>query len=124
MARRAELPLVFSQGFNPRPKIASRCAVFAKTDLVHAQQEGHGNNIAGHFAADGHGSPGSVAQLELDNSALDGRVHSGNVRLDDEPADQGSTGSSPRAISIGRNTELRILRCGRPKLTLLAPQMV
>jgi predicted CoA-substrate-specific enzyme activase len=24
------------------PKIASRCAVFAKTDLVHAQQEGHG----------------------------------------------------------------------------------
>ena len=26
----------------PAPKIASRCAVFAKTDLVHAQQEGHG----------------------------------------------------------------------------------
>ncbi|MBT8397005.1 MAG: CoA activase, partial [Gemmatimonadetes bacterium] len=26
----------------PPPKIASRCAVFAKTDLVHAQQEGHG----------------------------------------------------------------------------------
>ena len=26
---------------DPRPKIASRCAVFAKTDLVHAQQEGH-----------------------------------------------------------------------------------
>ncbi len=25
----------------PTPKIASRCAVFAKTDLVHAQQEGH-----------------------------------------------------------------------------------
>jgi predicted CoA-substrate-specific enzyme activase len=26
---------------DPLPKIASRCAVFAKTDLVHAQQEGH-----------------------------------------------------------------------------------
>ena len=26
----------------PRPRIASRCAVFAKTDLIHAQQEGHG----------------------------------------------------------------------------------
>ncbi|MGD2122476.1 MAG: acyl-CoA dehydratase activase, partial [Gemmatimonadota bacterium] len=26
---------------DPPPKIASRCAVFAKTDLVHAQQEGH-----------------------------------------------------------------------------------
>ena len=26
----------------PLPKIASRCAVFAKTDLVHAQQEGYG----------------------------------------------------------------------------------
>ena len=26
----------------PRPPIASRCAVFAKTDLIHAQQEGHG----------------------------------------------------------------------------------
>ena len=25
----------------PRPRIASRCAVFAKTDLIHAQQEGH-----------------------------------------------------------------------------------
>jgi predicted CoA-substrate-specific enzyme activase len=25
----------------PPPRIASRCAVFAKTDLVHAQQEGH-----------------------------------------------------------------------------------
>ena len=25
-----------------RPRIASRCAVFAKTDLIHAQQEGHG----------------------------------------------------------------------------------
>ncbi len=25
----------------PVPKIASRCAVFAKTDLIHAQQEGH-----------------------------------------------------------------------------------
>lgn len=25
----------------PRPRIASRCAVFAKTDLTHAQQEGH-----------------------------------------------------------------------------------
>ena len=27
---------------DPPPKIASRCAVFAKTDLVHAQQEGYG----------------------------------------------------------------------------------
>jgi predicted CoA-substrate-specific enzyme activase len=26
---------------DPPPKIASRCSVFAKTDLVHAQQEGH-----------------------------------------------------------------------------------
>jgi predicted CoA-substrate-specific enzyme activase len=26
---------------DPLPKIASRCAVFAKTDLIHAQQEGH-----------------------------------------------------------------------------------
>jgi predicted CoA-substrate-specific enzyme activase len=25
----------------PRPAIASRCSVFAKTDLIHAQQEGH-----------------------------------------------------------------------------------
>ncbi len=26
----------------PAPRIASRCSVFAKTDLIHAQQEGHG----------------------------------------------------------------------------------
>ena len=30
-----------AQHHGPPPKIASRCAVFAKTDLIHAQQEGH-----------------------------------------------------------------------------------
>ncbi len=38
----AELSEIAMQNRGPIPKIASRCAVFAKTDLVHAQQEGYG----------------------------------------------------------------------------------
>ncbi len=37
----AELSWVASQNENEFPLIASRCAVFAKTDLIHAQQEGY-----------------------------------------------------------------------------------
>ncbi len=36
-----ELGQLALQNTGPPPKIASRCAVFAKTDLVHAQQEGY-----------------------------------------------------------------------------------
>ena len=38
----AELAAVAAGNTGKRPKIASRCAVFAKTDLIHAQQEGYG----------------------------------------------------------------------------------
>nr|MBL0713583.1 CoA activase [Desulfobacterales bacterium] len=37
----AELSRMAFDNTAPRPRIASRCAVFAKTDLIHAQQEGH-----------------------------------------------------------------------------------
>ncbi len=37
-----ELAGVAATNDGPVPKIASRCSVFAKTDLIHAQQEGHG----------------------------------------------------------------------------------
>lgn len=37
----AELSRIACSNTGPVPKIASRCAVFAKTDLVHAQQKGH-----------------------------------------------------------------------------------
>ncbi len=37
----AALSEIAMQNRGPIPKIASRCAVFAKTDLVHAQQEGY-----------------------------------------------------------------------------------
>ncbi len=37
----SELAALAQANHDPPPKIASRCAVFAKTDLVHAQQEGH-----------------------------------------------------------------------------------
>jgi len=37
-----ELASLALENRDPPPKIASRCAVFAKTDLVHAQQEGYG----------------------------------------------------------------------------------
>ncbi|RME20129.1 MAG: CoA activase, partial [Deltaproteobacteria bacterium] len=37
----AELAALALDNRSPRPQIASRCAVFAKTDLIHAQQEGH-----------------------------------------------------------------------------------
>ena len=37
----AELSRIACSNTGPVPKIASRCAVFAKTDLVHAQQQGH-----------------------------------------------------------------------------------
>jgi predicted CoA-substrate-specific enzyme activase len=37
----AALGELASRNMGPVPKIASRCAVFAKTDLVHAQQEGY-----------------------------------------------------------------------------------
>jgi predicted CoA-substrate-specific enzyme activase len=38
----AELSRQALMNSGPRPRIASRCAVFAKTDLIHAQQEGFG----------------------------------------------------------------------------------
>jgi len=37
----ARLSILAGQNPGKRPKIASRCAVFAKTDLIHAQQEGY-----------------------------------------------------------------------------------
>ncbi len=37
----AELAAIAAKNTGERPKIASRCAVFAKTDLIHAQQEGY-----------------------------------------------------------------------------------
>jgi len=37
----AELSRVALSNRSDRPRIASRCAVFAKTDLIHAQQQGH-----------------------------------------------------------------------------------
>jgi len=37
----AELSEIALQNYNEPPKIASRCSVFAKTDLIHAQQEGY-----------------------------------------------------------------------------------
>ncbi|MBU8913129.1 MAG: hypothetical protein KOO61_03840, partial [Spirochaetales bacterium] len=36
-----ELGKLASENTGGRPKVASRCAVFAKTDLIHAQQEGY-----------------------------------------------------------------------------------
>ncbi|MCK4515458.1 MAG: hypothetical protein KAU31_09385, partial [Spirochaetaceae bacterium] len=36
-----ELGKLASENTGNRPKVASRCAVFAKTDLIHAQQEGY-----------------------------------------------------------------------------------
>ena len=36
----AELASLAAKNRDPLPKIASRCAVFAKTDIIHAQQEG------------------------------------------------------------------------------------
>ncbi len=36
-----ELSRIALENTGPVPKIASRCAVFAKTDLIHAQQEGY-----------------------------------------------------------------------------------
>jgi len=36
-----ELAKLASENTGTRPKVASRCAVFAKTDLIHAQQEGY-----------------------------------------------------------------------------------
>lgn len=36
-----ELSAIASKSSGNRPRIASRCAVFAKTDLIHAQQEGY-----------------------------------------------------------------------------------
>ncbi len=36
-----ELSRIAFENSDPIPKIASRCAVFAKTDLIHAQQEGY-----------------------------------------------------------------------------------
>jgi len=36
-----ELSRIAFENAGPIPKIASRCAVFAKTDLIHAQQEGY-----------------------------------------------------------------------------------
>jgi activator of 2-hydroxyglutaryl-CoA dehydratase len=37
----AELSTIALSNKSKAPKIASRCAVFAKTDLIHAQQEGY-----------------------------------------------------------------------------------
>ena len=37
----SELAALAQENHDPPPPIASRCAVFAKTDLAHAQQEGH-----------------------------------------------------------------------------------
>ena len=37
----AELSRLAQKNTSPRPRIASRCSVFAKTDLIHAQQEGY-----------------------------------------------------------------------------------
>jgi len=37
----SDLSLLAVKNDDQRPKIASRCAVFAKTDLIHAQQEGY-----------------------------------------------------------------------------------
>ncbi len=37
----AQLSMLAERNHEKRPKIASRCAVFAKTDLIHAQQEGY-----------------------------------------------------------------------------------
>ena len=37
-----ELSRIAMQNTGPIPEIASRCAVFAKTDLIHAQQQGYG----------------------------------------------------------------------------------
>ena len=41
LADAAELSRLAMENTATRPRIASRCAVFAKTDLIHAQQEGH-----------------------------------------------------------------------------------
>ena len=41
LAGAAEISQMALGNTAPRPRIASRCAVFAKTDLIHAQQEGH-----------------------------------------------------------------------------------
>ncbi|TVR93414.1 MAG: CoA activase [Spirochaetaceae bacterium] len=41
MADSAELSSVACANIDPPPLVATRCAVFAKTDLIHAQQEGY-----------------------------------------------------------------------------------
>ena len=41
LADAAALSRLAMENTATRPRIASRCAVFAKTDLIHAQQEGH-----------------------------------------------------------------------------------
>ena len=41
LSNSADLARLALQNQGERPRIASRCAVFAKTDLIHAQQEGY-----------------------------------------------------------------------------------
>jgi predicted CoA-substrate-specific enzyme activase len=61
------------------PKIASRCAVFAKTDLIHAQQEGYSLEEI----CDGltYGVAKNIVDTVLQNNALSNVVAAGGVAL-------------------------------------------
>ena len=63
----AELSRLALENTAARPRIASRCAVFAKTDLIHAQQEGH--SIVGICDGLCHGLAKNIADTVLSGAA-------------------------------------------------------
>ena len=68
LAGAAELSQLALENTAPRPRIASRCAVFAKTDLIHAQQEGH--SIVGICDGLCHGLAKNIADTVLGGASL------------------------------------------------------
>jgi len=63
----AELSRLALDNTAARPRIASRCAVFAKTDLIHAQQEGH--SIVGICDGLCHGLAKNIADTVLSGAS-------------------------------------------------------
>ncbi len=68
LAGAEELSRLALENTAARPRIASRCAVFAKTDLIHAQQEGH--SIVGICDGLCHGLAKNIADTVLSGAAL------------------------------------------------------
>jgi predicted CoA-substrate-specific enzyme activase len=72
----------FSRAHDP-PSIATRCAVFAKTDLIHRQQEGYSKEEL--WSGLCKGMTNTFMQILLRGGRLDGRaVVTGGVALNDE----------------------------------------